>query len=915
MKTKQLLSVLFTGFIAASALAQTQGGPDAFGYIWRNNANAQGPAYVWNDIKATGTQITGLADDNSVGPFNLNWNFRYYWTNYNKITVGSNGWIGFTGAPNNIAATFSPLPSVLAKNTVDPMLCDLTFTKNPSGPVPGATAWYWTNNVDTLIVQYDSIPFWVNNATGYSGRNTFQVILSGTDSSVTIQYKLQQNGSPPYDLAGEGLYTGIVNSSGQIGLQVIGGAYPASTSAVKFYYPNPVTYQVFDATPAWNQNPENGGFFVSQNNAVNLTTDVANAGNQPISNIGVAGQLFDVSLSQVWSDNLSVASLAAGTDAMLTYPTPYNANTAGTFLYRTTSTLTGDMNSANDITDVEMVVVDTSQATISLAYSEATTPASANAWGGNGGQGIYIEPPFYPAAISSLDFMVAGSGANGYHLVQIVDNDGPGNSPGTVLYLDSVAASAAVVGVYNNVPVTTPVVIASAGVYVAWFENGDSVSAIGTDAALPLSNRNYEIIGGSWASYRNNGVDDIMIKANIYKFGNITTSATADGCPSTNTGSATVSISGGMTPFTYMWTPGGQTTATATGLAAGTYSVDVTDANGAMTTVTVFVPSNISVSVSSFTNITCYGANDGTATAAIGGTAPYTYMWTPGGQTTQIATGLAAGTHTVTATNADGCVNTATVTITSPLAIVINATTVPINCFNGCDGSTNAVVSGGTSPYTYMWSNGVTTQAATGLCAGTYSIVVTDAAGCTNVTSVVLTNPAVVSTSATSTPCTTCPATPNGTATGAAIGGTGPYTYVWSPGGQTTANITGLLPGTYTVCATDANGCSNCASVTVVDNTGVNELFSGASIVISPNPFNSSAQVKIDFVNPNHNKLNFVVFDIYGREIQAIDLSDRKGATTIDFKLNRGYNIPNGLYFYRLKDSEGILSSGKIIVQ
>jgi len=515
MKTKQLLSVLFTCSIAGSILAQTTGGPDAFGYIWRNNADAQGPAYTWNDIKATGTQITGLGDDNSVGTINLNWSFRYYWTNYNKITIGSNGWIGFTGNPGNIAAPFPALPAVAAKSTISPLLADLTFTQTNSSLVPGCSAWYWTNNVDMFVVQYDSVPYWVNTASGYAGRYTFQVILSGADSSITFQYKVAQAGTPVYT-ASEGSATGICNSSGQIGLQVLPSlTFPTAMTAVKFYYPNPVTYQVFDATPAWNQNTANGGFFIVNGSSVNLISDIANAGNQPLSNIAAAGQLFDVSLTQVWSDNLSVSSLAAGADTMFTYPTAYTASTTGTYLYRSTSTVTGDINPANDITDVEMVVVDTTLSTIALSYVSAAPPATQNSWGGNGGQGIYIEPPFYPATITSLDFMVTSSGPTGYHLVQIVDDNGPGNSPGTVLFLDSVAASAAVIGVYNNVPVTSSVAITSGGVYVAWFENGDTLSAIGTDGSLPLSNRNYEIIGGSWANYRNNSVEDMMIQVNI----------------------------------------------------------------------------------------------------------------------------------------------------------------------------------------------------------------------------------------------------------------------------------------------------------------------------------------------------------------------------------------------------------------
>ena len=102
------------------------------------------------------------------------------------------------------------------------------------------------------------------------------------------------------------------------------------------------------------------------------------------------------------------------------------------------------------------------------------------------------------------------------------------------------------------------------------------------------------------------------------------------------------------------------------------------------------------------------------------------------------------------------------------------------------------------------------------------------------------------------------------------------------------------------VCVTDSKNCTTCSTATVVVD-GINEIYNGASVVISPNPLNSSATVKIDFVNPTHNNLFFTIFDIYGKRIQSIDLREYKGAT-IDFTLNRGNNIPNGMYFYRLED-------------
>ena len=435
MKTKKLLSVLFTVCSSSMLLAQTSGGPDAFGYTWKTDQAAGGPAVMWDDIKGKGTKIMGLADDNSKGPYNLNFPFHFYWTDYNKITVGSNGWIGFTGSPNNIASGtsgFPPIPDALTKNTVCPLLADLTFIDKNSAAVPGASAWYWTNNTDTLIVQYDSVPYWeANSPKQFNGKYSFQAIFSGVDSSVTFQYNIMTAGTFTYAITTEGTRNGIANSTGTIGLQVLNNVFPSPNTAVKFYYPNPVTYQVFDATPAWNQNPDNSGFFISANcTPIKMKTDIANAGNQADSAIGVAGQIFDAAFNPLWSSNTSVVALAQGDDSIKTYPATYIANKAGSYTYRTTTSFSKDINPANDIDDVEMVVVDTTLAAAVLAYTEATTSSGGLAWSGgaNSGGGIYIMPPFYPATATSMDFFINSIAANttshGFYGI-LYDDNGP----------------------------------------------------------------------------------------------------------------------------------------------------------------------------------------------------------------------------------------------------------------------------------------------------------------------------------------------------------------------------------------------------------------------------------------------------------------------------------------------------------
>jgi aminopeptidase-like protein len=140
--------------------------------------------------------------------------------------------------------------------------------------------------------------------------------------------------------------------------------------------------------------------------------------------------------------------------------------------------------------------------------------------------------------------------------------------------------------------------------------------------------------------------------------------------------------------------------------------------------------------------VLCFGASTGSIDVSVsGGTSPYTYNW-GGGITTQDRSGLAAGTYTVTVTDANACTKTVSATITQPSALTVSETNVDVLCFGANTGSIDVTVSGGTSPYTYNWGGGITTQDRTGLAAGTYTVTVTDANSCTKTVSATITQPA-----------------------------------------------------------------------------------------------------------------------------------------------------------------------------
>jgi len=291
----------------------------------------------------------------------------------------------------------------------------------------------------------------------------------------------------------------------------------------------------------------------------------------------------------------------------------------------------------------------------------------------------------------------------------------------------------------------------------------------------------------------------------------------------TTPGAITVTVTGGTLPITYTWSPTEPNTGILTGLTAGSYCVTATDAGGCSVTACFTLTQAVSVTIDSanVTNVTCNAANNGTITVhASGGTPPLGYSWTPTEPNSNSLTGLSAGTYVVTVTDASGCTATASYTITQPSAIANDSVViVAVTCT--ASGSVTVFDTGGVAPLTYSWSNGSTTDSITNVPAGTYTLTVTDAHGCSITASyvvgtapgaIVFGTPVIVN--------TTCNGDSTGSITVSATGGNGNISYTWS-NGATTATISNLPAGTYVVTASDNGGCSGSASYTVGQPTAV----------------------------------------------------------------------------------------------
>ncbi len=321
-------------------------------------------------------------------------------------------------------------------------------------------------------------------------------------------------------------------------------------------------------------------------------------------------------------------------------------------------------------------------------------------------------------------------------------------------------------------------------------------------------------------------------------------------------GSASVNVTGGTGPFTYSWTPGTNTGPNVTGLCQGTYwcIVEESGCKDSMTFVIGGATSVLSLSVTPH-NVSCNGSSNGSANSFIsGGTGSYNYSWSiipP--ETAPNVFNLPVGTVTLVATDVYGCADTITADIQEPPLIVITpVSSSSVSCFGENDGTALMSVTGGTphmsgSPYSYLWSSsGETKISASALSIGTSSFVVTDSLNCKATATLTIEGPSTA-VSANASQQAGC----DGSATVAASGGTPGYTYLWSPGGFTTQNVTGLSAGGYTVVVTDNNSCTDSDALTIVISPSMT-LTLTTSNISCPNDVDGTASVLVSGGTPGY---------------------------------------------------------------
>lgn len=341
-------------------------------------------------------------------------------------------------------------------------------------------------------------------------------------------------------------------------------------------------------------------------------------------------------------------------------------------------------------------------------------------------------------------------------------------------------------------------------------------------------------------------------------------------CFNASTGAIDLTVSNANGALTYAWSGPSFSASTqdlAT-LAAGNYTVIVTDAQGctATTSFTVNQPALLQSSAVA-TGPSCFGDNNGSINLSVSGGVPvYSVLWNgPSGFNSSLEdiNGLIAGTYNVFISDANGCSASNSFVLTNPAALAVNITTQIPSCNGDADGSLTANASGGTAPYNYDWGSGNTSSVLSAQPAGNYTVSVSDANGCSTSASATLTQPAVLSATISVDAEPSCQNN-DGSVTASVAGGTGPYLYSWSSGGNAISE-SALSEGNYTLDVSDANGCSATTTFSLNNSVAPVEI-----CVISVDT--SSQYNEIIWEKPTaHNLAGFNIYRLVGAAYQLID--------------------------------------------
>lgn len=430
-----------------------------------------------------------------------------------------------------------------------------------------------------------------------------------------------------------------------------------------------------------------------------------------------------------------------------------------------------------------------------------------------------------------------------------------------------------------------------------WKVNGSSVSIL-EEPSISLSPFGTKVIslhGKVWGFYTICSDVSSSLTAYSAPLSSLSISANATSACAVSDGSASVIATGGISTYQYLWSDAGlQTTSTAIGLPFGPYSVTVTDSlTGCKSSTSTFVNETGAAVINiSFISPTCYGLGNGSATlSSASDISAYTFSWS-NSQTGNTATGLYASTYSVNGTDGT-CKNIGSVSLTQPSKLVVTTSASDVICYRDSNGIANVVVTGGTSPYTYLWNNGDSTALITNLDTGAYIVTVKDKNLCAMNDTAIINEPEILAIEL-DTIIKENKDMSDGIIKISVMGGNSAYTYDWLPNIGNSDSVFNLAGGTYSVTVTDNKGCMDTAAFVVLIDA-IEDFENPLHISLSPNPVNHFLKLhsQIDFTNAT-----LYIADSKGKIIYSNTVSNN--GSGIIANIDTG-NFASGMYFIKLE--------------
>jgi photosystem II stability/assembly factor-like uncharacterized protein len=560
--------------------------PDAWGYTYVKSTDPGGPTFNWVDISTRGTLVTGLTDDNVVGPFVMPFSFPYYWYVPTRFKIGSNGYLTWDMSNTAFAPAFAACPSTSAPSDLMAICVgDLVF----SGQTGAAgQCYYWSNGVDSLVVSFINVTEW-EQAIVPANTHTFQIVLSKNDSSIVYQYGPQRG---RYNTTNNTrLCIGMENATGQIGVNYVYSTTPPhalmpdSGLAIKFKRTVNTGLQITDAGIVGGLNSTNLAKMIRVGVADTVRCVVKNFGTAALTNAPVRYAISRTGQTTVY-DTVVVPSMAAGQEVTVTFPRLFTPAVVGPYTALFNITVPSDVGPGNNSKTAELTSVNFGGVGTRVQLAHESGTASGNtSWIGGGGFGVAFDLPesVYPVRIDTVYISIASITAQPM-TVQILD--GSTGVPGAVLAQRTNVT--AVVG-WNAISFGSDSVRIPSG---RFFVGATGQLNFNYELTAPISFRTWEYTGG-WAPYRTGDLQDILIRATVTREATASfgwaaqTSGITTYLYSVKAVSSEIAWAAGASGVVRRTTDGGTTWTSVGGGRIGTadiYNIDAIDANMAFVT-------------------------------------------------------------------------------------------------------------------------------------------------------------------------------------------------------------------------------------------------------------------------------------------------------------------------------------------